>query len=75
MKWFEILGLFTCLVSNGYFYVFFSKVDYQAFLGLFLSQNEGIDKVLLIFIAFIINLITSVNIYDLQSCLRIYGVL
>lgn len=75
MKWFEILGLFTCLISNGYFYKFFTKIDYQPILGLFLSQIEDIYKVVFIFMSFIINIITKVNLYDLQSCLRIFGVI
>ena len=75
MKWFEILVLFTCLISNGDFHNFFTKIDYQPILGLFLSQNEDIYKVIIIFIVFINNIITGVNLYDLQSCLRIFGVI
>lgn len=75
MRWLEILGLFACLISNGYFYKFFTKIDYQVFLGLYLPKNESIYNIILVFISFIVNVITHVNIYDLQSCLRIFGVI
>ena len=75
MKWVEILGLFTCLIANGYFYKFFLKIDYQAILSLFLPQNKEFYEVILIFVNFFINVITAVNVYDLNSCLRIFGVI
>lgn len=75
MKWSYILALFTGIITNGYFYKLFEKNDYQAFLGLFLKNNQPISELIGIFISFIINTITGVNIYDLNSCLRMFGIL
>ncbi len=71
----KILSLFACLVANEYFYKFFLKVDYQAFLGVYLTDNQSNFDFVVMFINFIINIITGVNIYDLESCLRIFGVI
>lgn len=75
MKWSQILALITGVITNGYFYELFEKNDYQAYLGLFLKNNQAINETLYIFISFYINVITGVNIYDLNSCLRMFGVL
>jgi hypothetical protein len=61
--------------GNGYFYKAFLKIDYQAILSLYLLNNEGFYKIIIFFLTFLINIITGVNINDLQSCLRIYGVI
>ena len=45
MKWSYILALFTGIITNGYFYKLFEKNDYQAFLGLFLKNNQPISEV------------------------------
>jgi len=75
MKWVEILGFLAGFIANGYFYELLTKIDYQVFLGLYLPKNEPIYKIISIFISFIINIICGVNIYDLQKCLRIFGVI
>ena len=75
MNWLLFLGLFACFVSNGYFYKAFLKIDYQAILSLYLLNNVGFYKIIIFFLMFLINIITGVNINDLQSCLRIYGVI
>ena len=75
MEWVLILGLFARLLYSGYFYKSLPKIDFQAILSIYLSNNEGFYKIILFYSLFLINIITGVNVIDLQSCLRIYGVI
>ena len=74
MKWIEILGVFSGIYANVNLNDMFTKVDYQLYLGLYLADNESFLKMICFFINLYIKILTGVNIYDLEQCLRIFGV-
>lgn len=75
MKWVEILGLFSGIIVNRDLGVFISKMDYQAILGLYLGNNTWFVDYMCIFMNLFIKILTGVNIYELESCLRLFGVI
>lgn len=75
MNWFYFLCLLGTFFSNAQINELFSKVDYQVFLGLYLQNESNLYDFIAIIFDIFIYYITGVNIYDLQSCLRIFGII
>lgn len=75
MKIIKFLGLFCGFIANVNLNELLSKIDYKLILSLYSLENKTFFDTICQFIIIWIKIMTGVNLYKLQDCLRIFGVM
>lgn len=73
MKWYEAIGIIFGFVSNMNINDFFRNINYNYVLNLYINNNESISKIFSIYISLLIKVISGINVYNIESCLRLFG--
>lgn len=73
MKWYEAIGIIFGFVSNMNINDFFRNINFNYVLNLYINNNESISKIFSIYISLLIKVISGINVYNIESCLRLFG--
>lgn len=73
MKWYEAIGIIFGFVSNMNINDFFRNINYNYVINLYINNNESISKIFSIYISLLIKVISGINVYNIESCLRLFG--
>lgn len=73
MKWYEVIGIIFGFVSNMNINDFFKNINFNYVLNLYINNNESISKIFSIYISLLIKVISGINVYNIESCLRLFG--